>query len=781
MTEKTKPGLCPTEGMYPPPPTGSGRESSARFCPSVTRQLYAFLSVAVVMACLFPGLSAQAQSPTLPFQADKIFVADRSGSVLLPAATGGAGSYSYSLVIKPNRNLRNGLSFNPDTRELSANVPDHRQWEGTTASCGTGGVICQQQTLVYRVTDANGAADEVEFRGDIHDYPSMFLPAENDLQFTPNRAITSVTFRQTDDRSTSYTYALTGPNGTDLSELPGLDFDSASRTLSGTPTAEGTKTVTYTATHSNTAFTPTLVHTVTFDITVSDIALPSQPDLAFVANRLGKVTLPAATRGTASYTYSLTLPSDQPVWNGLSFNPATRELSANVPDHEEWEGMKEDPCEIEGVVCLQSRPRYRVTDRAGSTITRSIRVNIYDFPPEFLPAQDDLHFTPGTAITPVTLRPPPGRSGAYTYTLTGPNGTDLSEVPGLTFDPDTRVLSGTPTAEGATTVTYSATNDLFTPDLVFTVTFDITVAELALPAQDDLVYNEGTAIDPVTLPAATGGTPPHTYDLTGPNGADLSEVPGLTFDPATRILSGTPTAEGATTLTYTITDSAATPGSVTRTFTVTVTEPISVAEVTDRTYATGEALTLTLPEATGGTSPHAYALTGPNGTDLSEVPGLTFDPATRVLSGTPTKEGETTLTYTVTDSATTPASVTRTFTVTVTGPISLAEVEDQTYAAGEALTLTLPAATDGTEPYTYALTGPNGRDLSEVPGLTFDPATRVLSGAPTRAGATALTYTVTDSATTPASVTRTFTVTVTGPISLAEVEDRPTRPARPSP
>ncbi len=504
------------------------------------------------------------------------------------------------------------------------------------------------------------------------------------------------------------------------------------------------------------------------------MALPFQTDKNFAAERPGSLTLLAATGGTAPYTYSLSESFNQPLQNGLSFDPATRLLSVDVPEHEEWEGKVEGEdlfCREGGVACLQSTLRYRVTDHVGSTVTRDINYSLFDFPPGYLRARDDLSFTPDTAITPVTLRTVPGRSAAYTYALTGPNGADLNEVPGLTFDPATRVLSGTPTAEGTTTVTYSATNDLFTPHLVHEATFDITVAELAPPAQDDLVYNEGTAIDSVTLPAATGGTSPHTYALTGPNGADLSEVPGLTFDPATRVLSGTPTREGATTLTYTITDSAATPASVTHTFTVTVTEPISVAEVTDRTYAAGEALTLTLPEATGGASPHTYALTGPNGTDLSEVPGLTFDPATRVLSGTPTRAGATTLTYTVTDSATTPGRVTRTFTVTVTRPISVAEVDDQTGEAGEAFTLTLPAATDGTAPYSYAVTGPNGADLDDaVPGLTFDPATRVLSGAPTRAGATALTYTVTDSATTPGRVTRTFTVT--GPISIAEVEDQ---------
>ncbi len=395
------------------------------------------------------------------------------------------------------------------------------------------------------------------------------------------------------------------------------------------------------------------------------LALGGLGNLGFVSERPASVTLPAATGGTPPYTYSLTRGGNPALLYGMSFNPDTRVLSTVVPDHTEWAFV--DEC-WRSVPCFESEVDYTVTDDIGTTATRKVIFIVLDFPPGFLPAPDDLNFTPGTAITPVTLPETAGNSAEYAYALTGPNGADLSEVPGLTFDPATRVLSGAPTEEGTTTVTYTATHTRFIPTFVHTHTFAITVGELALPAQDDLAYPVGTAIDPVTLPAATGGTAPHTYALTGPNGGEVSEaVPGLTFDPATRVLSGTPTEGGATTLTYTVTDSATTPASVTRTFTVTVAE-LALPEQDDLAYPVGAAIDpVTLPAATGGTAPHTYALTGPNGGEVSEaVPGLTFDPATRVLSGTPTEGGATTLTYTVTDSATTPASVTRTFTVTVT-------------------------------------------------------------------------------------------------------------------
>ena len=67
----------------------------------------------------------------------------------------------------------------------------------------------------------------------------------------------------------------------------------------------------------------------------------------------------------------------------------------------------------------------------------------------------------------------------------------------------------------------------------------------------------------------------------------------------------------------------------------------------------------TLPMATGGTGAITYSISArPN--------GLTFDSATRMLSGTPTTPAATTVTYTAMDSATPPVTGSLTFTITVT-------------------------------------------------------------------------------------------------------------------
>ena len=93
---------------------------------------------------------------------------------------------------------------------------------------------------------------------------------------------------------------------------------------------------------------------------------------------------------------------------------------------------------------------------------------------------------------------------------------------------------------GSTTISHSATAaggfGYQSTDVMVTVTpvavnFD---ADESIP---DQIYTVGTAIDSLTLPTATGAT---TYRLS--SHADQSLPAGLTFDGATRVLSGTPTA-----------------------------------------------------------------------------------------------------------------------------------------------------------------------------------------------------------------------------------------------
>ena len=250
-----------------------------------------------------------------------------------------------------------------------------------------------------------------------------------------------------------------------------------------------------------------------------------------------------------------------------------------------------------------------------------------------------------------------------TITLVLPAGTvSVSGQPaGLAFDPATRTLSGTPTqaTNGPVTVRYADAN-LNVKE--FTITINLSSSDppsssLAFTATvADQEYTVGQAITPLVLPAATGGTAPLTYSLS-------PALPtGLMFDPATRTISGIPldpTAD-AVQFTYSVTDDNG--NTATLSFSIKVNaEPdfgnlcqlFGTCKVVPtashdlaaiREFVVGQRVeVLVLPAATGGTAPLTYSLSPALPT------GLTFDPATRTIAGTPRAAAETAYTYAVTD------------------------------------------------------------------------------------------------------------------------------------
>ncbi len=98
---------------------------------------------------------------------------------------------------------------------------------------------------------------------------------------------------------------------------------------------------------------------------------------------------------------------------------------------------------------------------------------------------------------------------------------------------------------------------------------------------EDQAYTAGSAISDLVLPEATGGEGEITYRVQG--------LPaGLSFDPATRTISGTPetATDGAVEITYTAEDST---GEVTTlTFSITVNSALSFGDLFDLFGASGE-------------------------------------------------------------------------------------------------------------------------------------------------------------------------------------------------
>ena len=187
------------------------------------------------------------------------------------------------------------------------------------------------------------------------------------------------------------------------------------------------------------------------------------------------------------------------------------------------------------------------------------------------------------------------------------------------------------------------------------------------------------------------------------------------------------------------------------------------SNVPDQTFTVGTPVNLTLPSATGGTSPYTYS--------LSPIPpDFQFDAATRVLSGTPTTpKVATPVIYTATDA--TGQTVSLTFNITITGAPATgitfvpSVIDDLTLTVNTPMEpVYLPLAEGRTPPYTYT--------LDPIPtGLSFDAGVQQLSGTPTTVGTMAATYTATDATGASASLNFTIEVIEDGPGPGTEPSD----------
>ena len=312
-----------------------------------------------------------------------------------------------------------------------------------------------------------------------------------------------------------YTCALTG--GT---LQAGLTLN-ANCTITGTPTVSGTNTIMVKATDSaNPANTNTGNVPVTVNPAAVTLTIGTPP--AATINKPYTGTIPVSG-GTAPYTCALTGGTLQA---GLTLN-------AN--------------CTINGTPTVSGTNTIMVkaTDSANpaNTNTGSVAVTVN-------PAAATLTIgTPPTATVTVPYTgtiPVTGGTGPYTCTVA--SGTLPA---GLTLGAGC-VLSGTPTTVAVTTVGITATDSANPVD---TTTSPVAITVQAIPA---LTFTGSLPNGIVNVPynqtlQATGGVGPYTYAVTA------GALPaGLTLSTG-GVVSGTPTAVGASSFTVTATDSEGTP------------------------------------------------------------------------------------------------------------------------------------------------------------------------------------------------------------------------------
>ena len=481
--------------------------------------------------------------------------------------------------------LPSGIAFNTSTRVIS----------GTPTTVGSG-------TIRIRATNSEGTADwTVAYTTSAALAAPSFSDPTGDAQtWTVNSAIISITVPAASGNPTP-TYAVQG-------SLPsGIAFNTSTRVISGTPTAVGGGTIRIRATNSQGTADWTVAYTTTAALTIPSFSDSTGDAQTWtVGSAITSITVPTASGNpTPSYAVQSGLPS------GLAFNTSTRIISGTP------------------TAAGSGTIRIRASNSAGTAdwtvgYTTSAALAAPSFSDDTGNAQT---WTVGTAITSITV---PVASGNPTPSYAVQSGLPA----GLAFNTSTRVISGTPTATGSGTIRIRATNSQGTADwtVAYTTSAGLTAPSFTDSTGDAQTWTQDETIASITVPTAAGNPTP-SYAVQG------SLPSGIAFNTSTRVISGTPTADGSGTIRIRATNSQGT-ADWTVAYTTSagpVPPSFSVPPGDARTWTVGTAITpITVPESEGDPTP-TYAVFG------SLPAGLAFNTSTRVISGTPTAAGSGTI------------------------------------------------------------------------------------------------------------------------------------------
>jgi hypothetical protein len=492
--------------------------------------------------------------------------------------------------------------------------------------------------------------------------------------------------------SVAYSSAMTAVRGTPPYTFsiiagalpPGLALNQSTGGIAGIPTLAGTFNFTGRVTDSSGA-----TASGAFSIVVA------QPPLSIISG-----SLPAGRVGE-SYSTSIGAAGGNPPY---SFSL----LSGSLPPG------------------ISLAPDGRLQGTPSQTGTFSFAVQVRDSGQGSSSGSFSIQILP-PALSILTSSLPDGAVGApYSAALSASGGeppyrwalSSGSLPPGLSLS-TAGVISGTPTTAGAYQFGASATDS---GGAIASRTFTIRVENPLRILTESLPNGtEGTAYSgPLS---AAGGTPPYSWSI-----ASGSLPPGLTLNPGTGEITGTPTASGVFGFTVAVTDSARTTAS--RALSIRVIAPLRI--LTESLPPGIEGAPYSSPvSASGGTAPYSWSVSG------SLPPGLTLNAATGAISGTPTAQGSFSFTVSVTDAA--QASASRALSIQINAPLRILTTSLPEGAEGRPYSASIQAS-GGAVPYSFSLAAGQ-----LPPGITLS-SDGSLSGVPSQSGDFALTVRVTDRA-----------------------------------
>ncbi len=306
-----------------------------------------------------------------------------------------------------------------------------------------------------------------------------------------------------------------------------------------------------------------------------------------------------------------------------------------------------------------------------------------------------------------------GAAGTFTVTTLGFPTPTLSETgalpAGVSFNPSTGVLSGTPQAgtSGSFPIVFTASNGIGTAATQdFTLTVDVAPT---ITSVNNTTFTVGTN---GSFTVTATGTPTPTLEGNGllPN--------GVVFDDATGLLSGTPLAGTGGTYELTFAAFNGVSPNASQAFVLTVDAAPNIVSSNSTTFVVGTAGSFTV-------AAHGFPL--PSFTEMGALPaGVSFNPSTGVLSGTPQTGTGGTYPLQITAANGVSPAATQAFTLIVNAAPAITSANTVTFTVGTSGSFTVTASGMPTPTFTETGTLPIG--------LSFNDATGALSGTPSTGG-----------------------------------------------